>query len=165
MSDTSFVALDKNDNLLVVLDKGENYLVSVEPSDHYSIALTAGDNYSVAIQSPSTTVINQNMFYRSADFAKIAISASFATTASYAINAGNGSGTARFILPTERYTVKSSQQAYIYDMYIYGTLDIEGGSMTLPFGNTTISNHGTLIFNDHIYNMGIVENKGIIQLL
>jgi hypothetical protein len=44
-------------------------------------------------------------------------------------------------------------------------LDIERGSMTLPFGNTTISNHGTLIFTDHIYNMGIIENKGIIQLL
>jgi hypothetical protein len=158
----SGIYVDVPDITVFVGQEGETKLTLSQTYPDIKVIIRQEGETKVALTQPDVTAIITGSF---SSFAETSNSASFATTASYAINAGNGSGTARFILPTERYTVKSSQQAYIYDMYIYGTLDIESGSMTLPFGNTTISNHGTLIFTDHIYNMGIIENKGIIQLL
>jgi hypothetical protein len=158
----SGIYVDVPDITVFVGQEGETKLTLSQTYPDIKVIIRQEGETKVALTQPDVTAIITGSF---SSFAETSTSASFATTASYAINAGNGSGTARFIRPTERYTVKSSQQAYIYDMYIYGTLDIESGSMTLPFGNTTISNHGTLIFTDHIYNMGIIENKGIIQLL
>jgi hypothetical protein len=60
----------------------DNIHVNVDLAD-LMVVLDKGDNYAVNIQNPSTVVINETMFYRVANYADSAGTASFALTASY----------------------------------------------------------------------------------
>jgi hypothetical protein len=73
-------------DIRVVVDTGEHYSVHLEMAGNYDISVTQGDNYHVIVETPTTTVENVNLYFRIADLAYNAISASFAQTSSYALN-------------------------------------------------------------------------------
>ena len=80
-------------DITVVVDKGDQYNVSIRPSDNYNVSVTTGDQYIVNVMQPGAIRVDASGSYFSiADSAWTAISASFAQTASYALNAaGAGS--------------------------------------------------------------------------
>ncbi len=80
-------------DITVVVDKGDQYNVSIRPSDNYNVSVTTGDQYIVNVMQPGAIRVDASGSYFSiADSALTAISASFAQTASYALNAaGAGS--------------------------------------------------------------------------
>jgi hypothetical protein len=70
-------SLDTSD-ILVVVDKGDQYSVNVQPPDKYGISIQSGDTYVVNIDLPTTIVVNEDdNYYRVADFAEFAATASF----------------------------------------------------------------------------------------
>lgn len=97
------------------------------------------------------------------------LSSSYAITASYALNAGSGgTGTGlpnRFILSGSEFIIQEGLQSIIYDMYNYGTLTLQSGSVSLPLGNTYITNNPLLTIETVLYNSGVINNGGIIQYL
>jgi hypothetical protein len=129
-----------------------------------TVVMIAGHQYLSTITAPSNVRIDEDNYFRVADLAFSATSASFALTASYALNA-DGQSVPRFILPDTIYTIRESQQTYAPDIFNYGTLKLEAGTVSLLFGDTIIKNDSTLTLTDTIYNMGIIENEGTIQLV
>jgi hypothetical protein len=75
---------DRSD-IRVVVDTGDHYSVKLEMAGDYDISITQGDNYHVIVETPTTIVENVNLYFRIADLALTAISASFAQTASYTL--------------------------------------------------------------------------------
>jgi hypothetical protein len=73
-------------NITVIVDKGEQYNVNIKPGDDYLIQVLTGNVYPVHITQPTTVVVTADAYFRVADFAYTAATASFATTASYALN-------------------------------------------------------------------------------
>jgi hypothetical protein len=74
---------DRSD-IRVVVDTGDHYSVKLEMAGDYDISITQGDNYHVLVETPTTIVEDADIYFRVADLALTAISASFAQTASYA---------------------------------------------------------------------------------
>jgi hypothetical protein len=81
---------------------------------------------------------------------------------------GGGSGSAsgglppRFILEGTEYTIPEGFQAEIYDIYNYGTLTLQPGTVVLPLGREFITNNPLLLIENLSYNAGIINNGGII---
>lgn len=70
-------------DITVVVSKGEEYLASVTPGEVYQVSVNTGDNYNVNLTRPQVVPITEDNYYRIADFATNALSASYAVTASY----------------------------------------------------------------------------------
>ena len=88
-------------------------------------------------------------------------------TASFALNSfatyGNQGLPKRFIEPADTYYIRPGLQSYTYDMYNFGTLEIDGPTITMPLGSGSISSPGSMIVNE-LYNAGTINNSGIIQI-
>jgi len=82
---------DRSD-IRVVVDTGDHYSVKLEMAGDYDVSITQGDNYHVIVETPTTIVENADIYFRVADLALIAISSSFAQTASYALNVPETTG-------------------------------------------------------------------------
>ncbi len=97
--------------------------------------------------------------------ASYALTASLYITSSYAetssVNLSNEGLPKRFIVPNETYNIKSGLQSYLDTMYNYGTLNLASGSITLPLGNTFITNDAQLVVED-LYNIGTINNQGTL---
>lgn len=99
-------------NILVIVDNGEAYNINTQPVEQYNVQLqptdvypitietntlnanvitdnnylvqvSGGDTYPIQLTQPQTTVLTAQTYFRVADFASIATSASYAVTASY----------------------------------------------------------------------------------
>jgi hypothetical protein len=90
---------------------------------------------------------------------------SYALTASYALNGGGTGLPPRFILSGSESTIIEGVQAYVYDIYNYGTLTLQAGSVSLPLGLIFITNDPLLAIESVLYNEGVINNGGVIQYL
>jgi hypothetical protein len=82
-------SLDTSD-ILVVVDKGEQYNVNIQPPDQYGISIKSGDTYIVNIDLPTAIVATEtDNYYRVADFALFATTASFFSGVSASVNWNN----------------------------------------------------------------------------
>lgn len=90
------------------------------------------------------------------------VTASYALTASYAVNTDSGLPP-RFILSGSEFTIKEGLQTEVYDLYNYGTLTLQPGTVSLPLGSIFITNNPLLAINTQMYNNGVINNGGIIQ--
>lgn len=74
-------SLDTSD-ILVVIDKGDEYNVNLQPPDQYGISIKSGDTYIVNIDLPTTIAATEtDTYYRVADFALTALTASYVSGA------------------------------------------------------------------------------------
>ena len=78
-------SLDTSD-ILVVIDKGEGYNVNIQPPDQYGVSIKSGDVYIVNIDLPTVITNNADTYYRVADYAYTANTASYSVTSSFALN-------------------------------------------------------------------------------
>lgn len=74
-------SLDTSD-ILVVIDKGDEYNVNLQPPDQYGVSIKSGDTYIVNIDLPTTIAATEtDTYYRVADFALTALTASYVSGA------------------------------------------------------------------------------------
>jgi hypothetical protein len=71
----------------------------------------------------------------------------------------------RFILSDSEYIISEGSQTEVYDLYNYGTLTLQPGTVILPLGTSSITNDPLLTIEKVFYNAGVVNNGGIIQYL
>ena len=143
-------------NIHVTVTPGNQYTTKIETTD-IRVLLQKSSTYNASIHTPNTYVIeNGDLYYRTADLAARAVTASYALRSERDIPP-------RFVLPNTLYSIESPLQAHVHDMYVYGKLRIDDGEQDLPFGDSTIHIQGSLIVDYMLYNMGVIENNGIIQ--
>jgi hypothetical protein len=127
--------------------------------------ITSGSDASLNTLAVSNTLTAPNIFGDLTGTASYAITASHYVTSSYAqtssVVLSNEGLPKRFIQPNENYEIKPGLQAYLDNMYNYGTLNIYSASVSLPLGNTFITNEGQLVVED-LYNVGTINNQGTI---
>ena len=69
----------------------------------------------------------------------------------------------RFNLTGSTYTITEGLQVYIFDMYNYGTINVNSGSLTLPLSTGSINNDAAFTAN-FVVNMGVINNEGLFQV-
>jgi hypothetical protein len=79
------------------------------------------------------------------------------------IPTASGSQPPRVLIPNTAYILTEGSQANLYELYVYGDLTLEKGTVTLPFGTGSIINNPLLTIDTELYNNGIINNGGIIQ--
>jgi hypothetical protein len=86
--------------------------------------------------------------------------AAFADTTPTVVSAANK----RFILAGETVTVAATDQIVAYDLFNFGTINIEQGTQ-IPIGNGAfISTDGLYQIQTILTNEGIINNNGILVI-
>lgn len=86
--------------------------------------------------------------------------AAFADTTPTVVSAANK----RFILAGETVTVQATDQIVAYDLFNFGTINIDQGSLISLGDGTTISTDGLYQIQTILTNEGIINNNGILVI-